>query len=195
MEEIRITAHGNVVAEPIEREGRNASIFTTFRIATTPYKRTADGKFVDGETSFFNVIAFGPLAANVASALRKGQPVIVEGTLTIRQWSADGRSGTTAEIDARHIGHDLSWGRAAFERVSRAAALGYERTNDPAVRRAVAALDGRGGESEERPDNVDEDGVIHDAPVHEPDAENVEDPALGLGDPESDDYEVVQRSA
>ena len=190
MNEIRITVHGNVVAEPIEREGRNASIFTTFRMATTPYKRTADGKFVDGETSFFHVISFGPLAANVAAALRKGQPVIVEGNLTIRQWSVDGRSGTTAEIDARHIGHDLSWGRAAFERVSKAAALGVDRTSDPEVLRAMRALDNP-GQPEGRPANVDVNGVVRDLPD-----EQRPDPDVlvggGLGDPETDDYDAVE---
>lgn len=194
MEETRITVHGNVVAEPIEREGRNASIFTTFRIATTPYKRTAEGRFVDGETSFYNVIAFGPLAANVASALRKGQPVIVEGTLTIRQWAADGKSGTSAEIDARHIGHDLSRGRAAFERVSRAAALGYERTSDPAVRKAIGALDDQGEGPDRRPDNVDADGVVHDGPA-EDSGQDAPGRNSGLGDPQTDEYEAVRRSA
>lgn len=213
MNEIQVTVHGNVVAEPIEREGRNSSIFTTFRIATTPYKRTADGKFVDGETSFFNVISFGPLAANVAAALRKGQPVIVDGHLTIRQWSVDGRSGTTAEIDARHIGHDLSWGRAAFERVSRAAALGYDRASDPEVQAASRALDVAGGGDvrgelsgilpDRRPANVDINGVIHDGPVSESGQPVAQEPrdgadqertelAEGLGDPETDDYESVQ---
>ena len=72
MNEIRITLHGNVVSEPVERLARNGSVYTTFRVATTPYRRTAEGRFVDGDTSFYDVIAFNALAANSAKALRKG---------------------------------------------------------------------------------------------------------------------------
>jgi len=195
MNETRITVHGNVVSEPVERQARNGSTFTTFRIATTPYRRTAEGKFVDGETSFFNVIAFNALAANAANALRKGQPVIVEGNLTNKKYLGnDGQQRTSPEIDADHIGHDLSWGRASFERVSRAAALGYDRTADPDVQQSLRAL---GDDAEERPAQVDADGVVSDD--YDPDADGVElggDEGTAVrasGDPETDDYEVVGR--
>src|SRR6478736_5312916 len=114
MNETSITVHGNVVSEPVERQARNGSTYTTFRVATTPYRRTPDGKFVDGDTSFYDVIAFNALAANVASALRKGQPVIVTGHLSIKPYlSNDGTPRTSPQIDAAHIGHDMSGGRAS----------------------------------------------------------------------------------
>ena len=80
MNETRITVHGNVVSDPVQRTGRTGSIFTTFRLAHTPYRRGADGRYYDGETSYFSVIAFSALAANSAVALHKGQPVVVLGT-------------------------------------------------------------------------------------------------------------------
>src|SRR5215218_7130144 len=163
MNETRITVHGNVVTEPVERQGRNGSIFTTFRIATTPYRRTADGRFVDGDTSFYSVIAFNALAANAAAALRKGQPVIVEGNLAMKQYvGTDGQPRLSPEVDADHVGHDLSWGRATFERVSRAAALGQDRTADPDVQASVRALAEREPGAGERPAHVDANGVVDD---------------------------------
>ena len=198
MNETRITVHGNVVTEPVERHGRNGSIFTTFRVATTPYRRTADGRFVDGDTSFYSVIAFNALAANAASALRKGQPVIVEGNLSIKQYVGnDGQPRTSPEIDADHVGHDLSWGRASFERVSRAAALGQDRTADPDVQASVRALtEGESAVADQRPAHVDADGVVDDDydPGADP-ADGARDDAGGVlatGDPETDDYEVVE---
>ena len=199
MNETRITVHGNVVSEPVERQGRNGSIFTTFRIATTPYRRTGDGRFVDGDTSFYSVIAFNALAANAASALRKGHPVIVEGNLAIKQYVGnDGQLRTSPEIDADHVGHDLSWGRASFERVSRAAALGQDRTADPDVQASVRALaEGEPAGADRRPAHVDEDGVVDDD--YGLDAEAAEggrdgsEEGLPTGDPETDDYEVVGR--
>jgi single-strand DNA-binding protein len=179
MNETRITVHGNVVSDPVERQGRNGNVFTTFRIATTPFRRTADGKFADLDTSFYSVIAFNALAANAAASLRKGQPVIVEGNVSVKQYvGADGQQRTATEIDADHIGHDLGWGRAVFERVSRAAALGQDRTSDPDVRGALEQLSG-----EERPAGVDENGVV---------TGELEAGASLLGDPETDDYDVEQ---
>ena len=185
MNETRITVHGNVVSDPVERLGRSGHVFTTFRIATTPFRRTADGKFVDLDTSFYSVIVFNALAANVAASLHKGQPVVVEGNLSIKQYlGTDGQQRTSAEIDADHVGHDLSWGRAAFERVSRAAALGHDRTADPDVRGALAELDG-----EARPANVDENGVVLDD-ADGTDGRDLVASASLLGDPENDDYDV-----
>ena len=195
MNETRITVHGNVVTEPVERHGRNGSIFTTFRIATTPYRRTGDGRFVDGDTSFYSVIAFNALAANAASALRKGQPVIVEGNLSIKQYVGnDGQPRTSPEIDADHIGHDLSWGRASFERVSRAAALGHDRTADPDVQASVRAL--AEGDASQRPAHVDADGVVSDD--YDPELEETADVGFdedAIGDPETDDFDVVERAS
>ena len=197
MNETSITVHGNVVSEPIERQARNGSTYTTFRIATTPYRRTPDGRFVDGDTSFYDVIAFNALAANVASALRKGQPVIVTGHISIKSYlSHDGTPRTSPQIDAAHIGHDMSWGRATFERVSRAAALGQDRTADPDVQASVRAMaEGESVPSDPRPAHVDPDGVVDDDYDPESDGPTAatDDDVLATGDPETDDYEVVER--
>ncbi len=196
MNETRITVHGNVVTDPVQRTGRTGSIYTTFRVAHTPCRRGADGRYYDGETSFYSVITFSALAANAAVALRKGQPIVAEGNLTVKQYvGSDGQPRTTAEIDADHIGHDLSWGRAIFERVSRAAALGQDRTADPDVQATVRAIaEGQAPPSEARPAHVDVDGVVDDDYDADLEDADLEDPNLArthLGDPETDDYEVV----
>lgn len=192
MNETRVTVHGNVVSEPVERSGRNGSVFTTFRVGTTPYRRTAEGKYLDGETSFYSVIAFNALAANAASSLEKGQPVIIEGNLSNRSYvGSDGVTRNSSEIEADHIGHDLRWGRASFLRMSKAAALGLDRTADADVRNAVAEqLNESGSPSLSRPADVDADGVLHDEPATEPSADKV-----FVGDPGTDDYTVDEPAA
>jgi single-strand DNA-binding protein len=210
MNETRITVHGNVVTDPVQRTGRTGSIYTTFRVAHTPYRRGADGRYYDGETSFYSVITFSALAANAAVALRKGQPIVAEGNLTVKQYvGSDGQARTTAEIDADHVGHDLSWGRASFERVSRAAALGHDRTADPDVQATVRAIaEGAAPPAETRPAHVDADGVVGDDYDPDPDPDpdldeldgidgtheqddEIEPRRSQLVDPETDDYEVV----
>jgi single-strand DNA-binding protein len=199
MNETRITVHGNVVSDPVQRTGRTGSIFTTFRVAQTPYRRGADGRYYDGETSYYSVITFNALAANAAVSLHKGQPIVVEGSVSVKQYvGTDGQPRTSAEIDADHLGHDLSWGRATFERVSRAAALGHDRTADPDVQATVRAIVEGAALPEERPAHVDADGVVTDD--YDPDLEELDEPQAAdeiesrrseLGDPDTDDYEIV----
>jgi single-strand DNA-binding protein len=199
MNETRITVHGNVVSDPVQRTGRTGSIFTTFRVAQTPYRRGADGRYYDGETSYYSVITFNALAANAAVSLHKGQPIVVEGSVSVKQYvGTDGQPRTSAEIDADHLGHDLSWGRATFERVSRAAALGHDRTADPDVQATVRAIVEGAALPEERPAHVDADGVVTDD--YDPDLEELDEPQGAdeiesrrseLGDPDTDEYEVV----
>ncbi|WP_347352574.1 single-stranded DNA-binding protein [Intrasporangium sp.] len=178
MNEIKVTVHGNVVTDPTPRAARNGSVYTTFRVATTPYRRTADGSYADLGTSFYSVIAFDTVAANAAVSVRKGQPVIIEGNLSTKTYTdRDGVSHSSVEVEAHHIGHDLRWGRASFERVSRAAALGADRTADEEVRRSVAAL-----VTAARPAGVDENGEIHDVAVPGPPPPALVGPASGYPD-------------
>lgn len=199
MNEIPITVHGNVVAEPVERQGR-AGIFTTFRVATTPYTRTPDGKYVDKDTSFYDVIAFKSLAGNVVASVKKGQPVVVIGKVSMRRWvDRDGTVRNNGEITAEHVGHDLARGQAQFTKVSRAQSLGLDPTSDPDVRADLPDLPAEGARSthlddfgdspgpdepddgysgpDDRPANVDENGEVHDSP---------------FGDPETDPYTLKE---
>jgi single-strand DNA-binding protein len=52
----------------------------------------------------------------VATSIEKGQRIVVVGTVRIRDWEAGEKTGTTIEITADSIGHDLNYGRAAFTR-------------------------------------------------------------------------------
>ena len=46
----------------------------------------------------------------------KGDRIIVTGKLRVRDWDNGERTGTSVEIEADSIGHDLSWGSAKFTR-------------------------------------------------------------------------------
>jgi single-strand DNA-binding protein len=117
---LTITVWGNVATEPMHVVGPGGRPRTTFRLASTPRKRQEDGSYSDGTTSFFNVTCFGHLAVNVAASVHKGEPLVLFADLTIREWQADGgRSGKDADLVAHHVGPDLRWGRATFERPAR----------------------------------------------------------------------------
>ncbi|MBJ2119965.1 single-stranded DNA-binding protein [Arthrobacter sp. MSA 4-2] len=91
-----------------------------FRMCTTErrYDREA-GAWVDGHTNWYSVSMFRQLATNASASLKKGDRVVVFGRLKVRPWSKeDGRTGTSVEIDAESVGHDLMWGTAAYRRSS-----------------------------------------------------------------------------
>jgi len=51
--------------------------------------------------------------------LHKGDPVVIVGRLALREWEQDGRAGSTLDLTADVIGHDLTRGTATFERTRR----------------------------------------------------------------------------
>jgi single-strand DNA-binding protein len=95
----------------------------SFRLASTPrrYDRSKD-EWVDGDTNWYTITAFRVLAANVAACVRKGDRVVVTGRLRVRSWESGDKSGTTVEVDADTVGHDLRWGRSTYLRTSTAVA-------------------------------------------------------------------------
>jgi single-strand DNA-binding protein len=93
---------------------------TTFRLATTRRRFNRSTKsWENGDTNWFTVTAFRQLAINVAACISKGDPVMVSGRLSVREWENEERSGIVVEIDADSVGHDLGWGSSAFTRTIR----------------------------------------------------------------------------
>ena len=112
-----ITLTGLVATAPKHIVTSEGLQITSFRLASTQRRfDRAEGKWVDAETNWYTVTAFRHLAANVIGSVLKGQRIIVVGALRIRNWDAGERSGTTVEVDADAIGHDLGFGTTAFTR-------------------------------------------------------------------------------
>jgi len=92
---------------------------TSFRLASSNrrYDR-AKGEWVDGETNWFTITAFRTLAVNVHKSIGKGDRIIVSGELRVRDWDNGERVGTSVEVEASSVGHDLSWGTSVFTRTT-----------------------------------------------------------------------------
>jgi single-strand DNA-binding protein len=142
MNETYVTLSGNVVGDPVVRTTRANVPFVTFRVASNV--RRVDfktGEYIDAGTNFVNVTAFRGLGVNVSNSLKKGEPVIVYGRMRINQWVNGDRNGTTVEIDAYNVGHDLTWGVTTFSKVSKPALSQRDRMADPEVQEAADQLD------------------------------------------------------
>lgn len=112
-----ISVQGLVATTPRHLITQEGLPITSFRMASTHRKfdRTTK-KWVDGETNWYTITAFRQLAINVAGSVSKGERVVVSGKLRVRDWDNGERAGTSVEIEAEAIGHDLTWGTSTFTR-------------------------------------------------------------------------------
>ena len=122
MNEIIVSVVGNVASDVTFRKTGNGTSLSSFRLASsTRYYDKGRREWTDGTTTWFSVFCFRELAEHASSSLSKGDPILVTGRLTARNWEKDGRTGTSLELEARHLGHDQSRGTSVFKRRVRAA--------------------------------------------------------------------------
>jgi single-strand DNA-binding protein len=112
-----ITVTGLVATAPRHILTSEGLSITSFRLASTQrrFDRSQE-RWVDADTNWYTITSFRQLALNSSVSVEKGQRVLVAGRLKIREWDNGERVGTTIEIEADAIGHDLSWGNSKFTR-------------------------------------------------------------------------------
>jgi single-strand DNA-binding protein len=114
-----ITLTGLVATTPRHLTTSEGLAITSFRLASSQRRfDRASNRWVDGDTNWYTVSSFRALAENAATSVAKGDRVIVTGKLRIRDWENTDRSGTTVEVEAEALGHDLSWGISSYTRNS-----------------------------------------------------------------------------
>ncbi|WP_219815370.1 single-stranded DNA-binding protein [Arthrobacter sp. B0490] len=115
-----ITVRGYVATDVRLTSAQSGLAIAGFRMCSTErrFDREANA-WVDGHTNWYSVSMFRQLATNAGASIKKGDRVIVTGRLKVRPWiNAEGRTGTSVEIDADTAGHDLMWGTANFRRTT-----------------------------------------------------------------------------
>jgi single-strand DNA-binding protein len=111
---------GYVAKEPKYRITSSGHAAVTLRVGYTPRRVDREsGEWMDGATSFVTVVCWRTLAQNVATCLRKGEPVLVRGRLQVRPYEKDGQARLAVEVEASSVGHDLARGVANFQRARR----------------------------------------------------------------------------
>jgi single-strand DNA-binding protein len=124
MNETMMTVSGNLVSDVDFRVTTRGDALARFRVASTikRYDR-ASGKWLDGDTTYWNVTAWRRAAENASQSLAKGHPVVVHGK--VRQRTVDrevaGAPGTTmavtfTDLEAVSFGLDLTRCRAQYQR-------------------------------------------------------------------------------
>ena len=108
---------GLVATTPRHLVTQDGLPITSFRLASS-YRKfdKAQNRWVDAETNWYTVTAFRQLAVNSATSVSKGDRVVVMGRIRVRDWDNGERAGTSVEVEAENIGHDMFWGTSAFVR-------------------------------------------------------------------------------
>ena len=112
-----VTISGLVATTPRHLITQDGLPITSFRLASSQRRFDREqNKWIDGETNWFTITGFRQLAINLSTSVQKGERIIVTGRLKIRDWDNGERAGTSVEVEADHVGHDLFWGTSVFTR-------------------------------------------------------------------------------
>lgn len=112
-----LSVTGLVATTPRHLVTQDGLPITSFRLASSQRRFDRNqNKWIDGETNWFTVTAFRQLAINSSSSVNKGDRLVVNGKLRVRDWDNGERAGTSVEVEADSLGHDLTWGSSVFTR-------------------------------------------------------------------------------
>lgn len=116
MFEPSITVVGNVADAPTLRTLPSSGVTVAdFRVAVTPRRKDAAGLWTDQETLWFGVSAWRQLGEHAASSIKKGDRVVINGTLSSDTWTAEnGQVRSGLKVNARSVGLELSRGTASY---------------------------------------------------------------------------------
>jgi len=125
---------GLVATTPRHLVTQDGLPITSFRLAASLRKFDKQlNRWVEAETNWFTITSFRQLAVNTAVSVSKGDRVVVMGRLRVRDWDNGERAGTSVEIEAETIGHDLLWGSSTFVRTVNNRELDQESQPAPEV--------------------------------------------------------------
>jgi single-strand DNA-binding protein len=112
MAETTITVAGNLTADVTLDKTERGIPFATFTLAVTPRMRNASGQWSDAATSFHRCVVWRDQAARVAESVRKGDRVLVVGTLRSRSYASGGDVRYITEVNVDEVGPSLRWATA-----------------------------------------------------------------------------------
>jgi single-strand DNA-binding protein len=118
----QITIIGNLVGDPELRFTPNGQAVARFRVACSSRRRTDNGGWEDGDTTFLSCQVWRSTAENVAESkgLIRGKSVIVVGQLKQREYETrEGEKRTVYEVEASAVGPDLRFQIASIEAAQR----------------------------------------------------------------------------
>lgn len=93
----KILMMGNLTDEPDLKYTPGGTGIATFTVAVNRKWKGNDGE-VKEEVDFIDCKAFGNVAETISNHLGKGEPIFVEGRLTIERWEKEGEKKSRARV-------------------------------------------------------------------------------------------------
>jgi len=116
--EATVSVSGYIATQPKGGWTRDGTRTVSMRLGWTPRRiDKTTGEWVDQPSSFVSVICYRKVAENAALCLRRGDPVLVKGSLRVREYGEEPKR-TAVEVIADTIGHDLSRGITIFKKAT-----------------------------------------------------------------------------
>jgi single-strand DNA-binding protein len=113
----QISVRGLIATTPRQVVTEGGLTVVSFRLASSFRRFDVEKQtWVNSETNWYTVSGILRLAENSANSLARGDRVLVSGKIKIRDWDNGERCGTSVEIEADVIGHELAFGTCSFER-------------------------------------------------------------------------------
>jgi single-strand DNA-binding protein len=121
MNDIQTTLAGRLTNMPVLRDLGDGREVVSFRMACNHgYMDRTAGQWRESSTSYLSVdIWRRNLGRNVHGTLAKGDPVVVQGRLYVREYGEEGRPRTAVTLVADAVGPDLNTAMAVVTRVRR----------------------------------------------------------------------------
>lgn len=109
---------GYVATNPKLGYTRDGTRMLSMRVGWTPRRLDrATGDWMDQPSSFISVQCFRKVAEHAGFCLRRGDPILVRGTLRVREYpDQTGAKRISVDVVADTLGHDLSRGISMFAR-------------------------------------------------------------------------------
>jgi single-strand DNA-binding protein len=165
--EAHISLSGYVATQPALKWTRTGVPALNMRVAWTPRRMDrVTGEWIDMSTNFLTVYAYRKLAENAATCLRKGDPVVLRGRVSTRDFEdKNGHQRTALEVDAISFGHDMTRGVSTFQRVRPQTGMTANEYQESANGAGANGVGGRDGDPAElasvgsAPDGTGPDGT------------------------------------
>ena len=118
MFETPFTVVGTIITDPVLRGIGDQQVYK-FRVASNSRRRTADGNWEPGNSLYVSVNCWTKgLVRGVGTSLRKGDPVIVVGTVHTSEYDdREGNRRSSLELRATAVGPDLARSSAVVDRI------------------------------------------------------------------------------
>lgn len=116
-----VTLTGRLTRDPELKFSAAGKAVTKFAVVTS--RRVKDqktGEWSDADTTFWDCVAFGELASNVAESLEKGTAVVVTGHASQEEWTTkDGDKRRSMKVVAEDVAPSLRWASAKVMKATR----------------------------------------------------------------------------